>query len=222
LSPWLLSLFADDGDAPGPGSGAWLAGVMLNRIDFVLTDPLGRRLGYTSELGSIEEIPGAAFSGDGALEQVLIPDAAPGDYTLELIGLGEPAELAFGGSSPLAEFATDLALGERDTVVVVVRDPTLSVPGGDRDEQRLSVQNIPGSSVRVRASIQRAGAVRLSVFDASGRRVRTLFGGERSRGDLVVYWDRDDDTGRPLGMGVYFVRLKSPGGYASSRVVIVR
>ncbi len=50
-------------------------------------------------------------------------------------------------------------------------------------------------------------AVRLEIFDAAGRRVRTLFRGARGAGEYRVAWDGADDRGRPVASGVYFARL---------------
>src|SRR5262249_33971141 len=68
----------------------WLQG-FFDPADFILTDPLGRRLGHTQDLGDLNEIPGAFYSGTGAVQQFLIPDPLPGAYTLQVFGLGEDA-----------------------------------------------------------------------------------------------------------------------------------
>ena len=60
-------------------------------VDFLITDPLGRRLGYTESTGELNEIPFAYYSGNGEIEQFLIPQTLPGDYIVEFIGLGERA-----------------------------------------------------------------------------------------------------------------------------------
>ena len=61
----------------------------IDNVDFILTDPQGRRIGYTAEAGSPDEIPGAFYSGDGQLEYVVVPDELSGVYQLELIGTGQ-------------------------------------------------------------------------------------------------------------------------------------
>ena len=72
---------------------------LFDPVDFIVTDPLGRRLGHTESLGTINEIPGSFYSGDGSLEQFMILDALPGEYKVELFGLGQDALAAIGGSS---------------------------------------------------------------------------------------------------------------------------
>jgi hypothetical protein len=53
-----------------------------------------------------------------------------------------------------------------------------------------------------------AGTARLTVFDVSGRRVRTLVDGSVAAGEHVVVWDGADARGRAVAAGSYFVRLE--------------
>ncbi|MBD3160598.1 MAG: S8 family serine peptidase [Candidatus Eisenbacteria bacterium] len=64
---------------------------------------------------------------------------------------------------------------------------------------------------RIRFSVPAAGDVRLAVYDATGRRIRTLIDGAVAAGPNQFTWDGRDDTGRPLGSGVYFYRLDGDG-----------
>ncbi len=50
--------------------------------------------------------------------------------------------------------------------------------------------------------------VRLSVYDLSGRTVRTLVDAYRSGGEHLAIWRGLDDHGREVGSGVYFYRLE--------------
>ena len=52
------------------------------------------------------------------------------------------------------------------------------------------------------------GRVTLSVYDLSGRRVRTLVDAYRSGGEHVAVWRGLDDRGREVSSGVYFYRLE--------------
>lgn len=64
-------------------------------------------------------------------------------------------------------------------------------------------------------------AVRVEVFDAHGRRVRTLAAGDRARGTFAVPWDGRDASGARVGAGVYFARAVAPGASAGARVVLL-
>jgi hypothetical protein len=65
------------------------------------------------------------------------------------------------------------------------------------------------------------GQVELSVFDARGRRVRTLVNRNQSAGEYVSVWDGNDDRGRSLGAGSYLIRLKTKDGVETSKVLLL-
>ncbi len=58
-----------------------------------------------------------------------------------------------------------------------------------------------------------AGAreLRLDIFAASGRRVRSIARSGQPAGELALVWDGRDDAGRPLAAGLYFTRLSADG-----------
>jgi hypothetical protein len=59
--------------------------------------------------------------------------------------------------------------------------------------------------------IARKSAVELKVYDATGRLVRTLSHGEQNPGFYTVTWNGDDDIGRAIPAGIYFVRFTASG-----------
>jgi glucose/arabinose dehydrogenase len=67
-----------------------------------------------------------------------------------------------------------------------------------------------------------SAGVTLDVFDVAGRRVTTLdIARTGTAGE--VRWDGRDETGRPLGSGVYFVRLSVDGNaVATRRVTLIK
>lgn len=95
----------------------------LDPVDFVITDPIGRRLGYTAELGELDEIPDSFFTGDGDVEQFIILDPIAGEYQVQLVGVGEPVNAAFGGSIPGEFFQGFLDVGETHDLFFVLIDP---------------------------------------------------------------------------------------------------
>jgi flagellar hook assembly protein FlgD len=64
-----------------------------------------------------------------------------------------------------------------------------------------------------------AGAVELTVFDVSGRRVRTLIAGPRPAGAGEISWDGRDETGHPVRAGLYLARLRTGAGARTGRLV---
>jgi 6-phosphogluconolactonase (cycloisomerase 2 family) len=58
-------------------------------VDFLLTDTQGRTVGFTQDTGTVNEIGvDATFTGDGVVELLTIRNADPGEYGLQLVGVG--------------------------------------------------------------------------------------------------------------------------------------
>lgn len=75
---------------------------------------------------------------------------------------------------------------------------------------RLS-QNAPNPfnpSTVIAYDVAHAGTVKLHVFDAAGRLVRTLVDANVPAGRHTVRWDGADDQGRPAASGRYYYRLR--------------
>ena len=70
-------------------------------------------------------------------------------------------------------------------------------------------------------SLPRAGRVTLAVFDATGRRVRTVFDAERPAGTGQVRWDATNEAGARVRAGAYFARLALDGTQAVTRKVTI-
>jgi hypothetical protein len=68
-----------------------------------------------------------------------------------------------------------------------------------------------------------AGRVSARVFDASGRAVATLLDGERAAADgIALPWDGRLAGGADAPSAVYLLRLATPAGTRSARIVLVR
>lgn len=87
----------------------------------------------------------------------------------------------------------------------------------------LSCQSNPFSGVcRVSATLSAPGRLGVSVFDARGSLIVNLMSGHQGIGLVNVSWDARDKRGRPVPAGVYFVRLSTPAGVVSERMVYRR
>jgi len=67
-----------------------------------------------------------------------------------------------------------------------------------------------------------AGFVRLVLFDALGRRVRTLASNSQLRGTQTLTWVPRDDAGNAMPSGVYFLRLETERGTTHRKIVVLR
>ena len=57
------------------------------------------------------------------------------------------------------------------------------------------------------------------VFDAAGRKVRTLFNGQQPAGEHLLTWDLVGGSGR-VGAGLYFVTLDFDGSRTMLKVPV--
>lgn len=71
-------------------------------------------------------------------------------------------------------------------------------------------------STTIRFELPQSGPVELTIYDAAGRRVRTLLHEARDAGSHDVVWRGLDDSGQPVASGVYTCRLRA-GSYEETR-----
>ncbi len=81
-----------------------------------------------------------------------------------------------------------------------------------------------GQSTRLSFAVETAGGapVTLAIYDATGRRVRTLVEGRVAAGMQTARWDGTDQSGRSVPSGVYYYELRSNGSSESRPVLLVR
>lgn len=78
------------------------------------------------------------------------------------------------------------------------------------------------ATTALRFTNPRPERVRLSIFDASGRRVRSLVDEVRPAGTFVVAWDGTSSTGEVVANGIYFARLEAGARREGMKLVRVR
>jgi hypothetical protein len=62
--------------------------------------------------------------------------------------------------------------------------------------------------------------VRVAIYDVRGALVRLLVDDSQSAGSHQAVWNGVDDSGRPMGSGIYFVRMIA-GSYQETRKVVM-
>ena len=88
----------------------------------------------------------------------------------------------------------------------------------------LAAEAVPNpfrAGTSIRFELPRAGNATLSIYDVSGRRVRTLASGRFEAGAHAVSWDGNDAAGKPQN-GVYFFRLVTDEGVKAGKLVPLR
>jgi hypothetical protein len=159
---------------------------------------------------------GAAGSGAAATAGAGVQDARYTD------GTGLAAVPAPGlGDGPLYFTVVDEAGNALPDTAVIVNGQVTGV-GAQGANGILSLGAMP--------SVVRAGTVftlgrpargpaRLDLYDATGRRVRSL---AVAHGEVRVSWDVDDASGRRVAPGIYLASIRDAQGRASARVVVLR
>jgi hypothetical protein len=70
--------------------------------------------------------------------------------------------------------------------------------------------------------LPQASAVRIVVFDASGRQVRLLASGQWPAGSHAVVWDGRNDGGRSVGSGIYFYAMQAGAWQSQKRMTLLK
>jgi len=127
----------------------------------------------------------------------------------------------------------DLGLSDQDVDDIVAFLMTLTdgytdapfAPGGSGLQARLilptdemAYPNPFRSSTELRFAAQAEGGVSVTIYDPSGRRVRTLAGADGSQGATLV-WDGRTDAGVSVPAGVYFMHLQSGASQTIQKVL---
>ncbi len=77
-------------------------------------------------------------------------------------------------------------------------------------------------STVIRYTLPARSHVRLGVYDLAGREVAVLRDGVQAEGGQQVRWDGTDGRGRPLGAGVYCVRLEAGGLAQTAKLTLLK
>lgn len=86
-------------------------------------------------------------------------------------------------------------------------------------------QNFPNpfnSSTSVVYFAPRGGHIEISVFDAAGRRIKTLISAFHAPGHYSLAWEGKDESGSGVASGSYFLVLTSPGRRESRKMSLVK
>jgi len=154
-------------------------------------------------------------------------DLPPGEYDLvNLIDSGDRRTLTVDGASQTSELSLDgheIAIYLVQDDVTGIEDP-IDDPRGMQTglELRSGVPNPFDGSTRIGFALARSESVRLAVYDVSGREVAVLHDGRREAGSHEVTWDGQDQRGRRVAAGVYFVRLSTESATAVRKVISTR
>ncbi|NOT33617.1 MAG: S8 family serine peptidase [Candidatus Eisenbacteria bacterium] len=121
--------------------------------------------------------------------------------------------------------AYDHPIGPRMNVFRAVSEPIVAVvPASLGGALALTQRSANPSRGELQLALRApaGGPGEVAVFDAVGRRVRTLARGELAPGVTTLNWDGRDEAGRPAVAGIYWARASIAGVTASTKFVRLR
>ncbi len=109
---------------------------------------------------------------------------------------------------------------------IVVNGAATGVDGAGGLPGRFALeQNSPNPfnpTTAIRYALPKSTDVELSVFNASGQKVRTLVSGVQAAGFQTARWDGRNDRGETVTSGVYLYKLKSEGFEQTKKMTLVK
>ncbi len=174
------------------------------------TDPEGQPLTYGFRVYSDPDATQLVAEADGVAEGVdmttwTTPELTPGDYWWRAYACDAT------GRSLLTAVSSFTAGGASGVVLPGSGGQVLEVLDG-----------LTGEGARLRLTQAEAGPVKVDIFDARGRLVRSLASGTMAQGEHVLFWDGKNTRGSRAASGVYFVRALAGRQVLTGRVVLVR
>jgi len=74
----------------------------------------------------------------------------------------------------------------------------------------------------IRFELAKAGNARLTIYDVTGRRVKTMHNGHLESGPHSLVWQGRDDGGRAVASGVYYLRMDTVEGVQHRKMMLLK
>jgi flagellar hook capping protein FlgD len=116
-------------------------------------------------------------------------------------------------------------LGTIGTFMLQVAAQQTGVPEGEHPVKPLAVLARPNpfsTSTNLMFTLADSRPVDMQIFDVTGREVRHLSAGVQNAGTHSLSWDGNDNTGRALPAGFYFVRTTAGTWIDEKKIVRIR
>jgi hypothetical protein len=201
----LNACFRDDGTEPDESRLVRVPCVAYDSETEIVSDGTGAVRLFTGGASSLT-VPSGAFSVVGLLRQRTAGEDGPpvaSDFELvprcqsDLVPLEDPQAVSASAFAEIRSSEGSLGLLPNS-------------PNPFNGETRI-LFNLPSE-----------GRVRLSVFDARGRKIAVLLRGSCAPGLHVVRWGGEDGAGQPLPSGAYVARLEACGEVRMRKILMVR
>lgn len=106
--------------------------------------------------------------------------------------------------------------------VTVEAGTPVDTPSAYRFALHAAVPNPFNPQTTIRYDLELRTAVLLTVFDVTGRRVKTLVSGVEDPGSHFAVWDGTTDGGARVASGVYYYKLVAGSFVATNRMVLLK
>lgn len=146
-------------------------------------------------------------------------------------GLDSSRVVITGNSSKLKSGKNlgEVILESNDTRNPTCREPVKVGSGSGIDEDlpkvfelsEVSPNPVQGQCL-VQYALPNEAEVFVSLYDATGRKVRTFASGTTPAGYYRTVWTGEDDQGRPLPQGLYFLNMQAPEYRAVHKLILLR
>jgi len=143
------------------------------------------------------------------------PDAADTVKALDTYG---GTVFAGGSFSRVSNYPHAFFAGISDGTVTAVE----SEPAPEHPIAIHAAPNPFGDHTGLRFEMSRSGMARVDVYDPAGRLVKQLHSGFLYAGEHVITWSGQDEAGRVVASGVYFMRVLAPSLEQTAKVFRLR
>ncbi len=207
--------------------GSWEAGVDYAKPGLIMlaepeVDAVYRQeflLGEVEDLGQVltitgsAEVPAASCDGDCVITKDFTP-VEPGNITNKYYAAGIGLILEVFPDS-----------GEREELVEFDGGDERAASRASLAHLTIDTQAYPNpfrSEATIRFDLGRDAYVTAVVYDAGGRKVRSIAGAMHAAGSHSMRWDGTDSAGRMSAAGVYFVRVKAGDQALTQKLIFAR
>jgi len=97
--------------------------------------------------------------------------------------------------------------------------------GAEKPAPEVVLKNSPNPFnpfTRIEFNLDRNTDVSLSIYDVTGRLVRSFYINNARKGNNLIVWDGTDSRGEKVSSGIYFCRLRTPVYSVSTKMVLLR
>jgi hypothetical protein len=121
-----------------------------------------------------------------------------------------------------ADLDNDGVGDECDTVLVAVEDETAESALPDKYTLAQNYPNPFNPVTTIAYTLTRRSRVTVEIYNALGRRVRTLVDREESPGSHSIVWNGTDEKGNPVSSGVYLYRFRAGEFVETKKMLLLK